>query len=108
MSEKNYTPMLMLVERNAFAIAAKATGVTIAEMAAKKLGKNPEDIILVNEVSLDGVVFRPTLNSEMLNVLFEDMEPGALYRIGRLHMRRTLVVLGYNDAVLKAGPALLR
>lgn len=103
---KNFTPMLL--ERNAFSEQAKVVGTRLAEYTAKMLGKKPEDIVLVNEVSLDGLAYRPVLNSEMLNVLFEDFEPGAIYKCGRLYLRRTIIVLEYNDGVLKAGPALLR
>lgn len=99
---------IQVYERSPFVERMRTTGLRFAEAAARALGCRPENILLVNEVSLDGLLFRPVLNAEMLNLLFIELEPGTIYRVGCLYLRRTAVVLSVNEGALKAPPALLR
>ena len=102
--ERNMPPVLM--EKNAVAEYLKVEGVDMGVAVARHMGKRPEDVVFLNEASQDGLKFRPVLNSELLNVLFEDFEPGAIYKVGRLWLRKTIVVDGVTDAALTQRPFL--
>lgn len=100
-----------MYERNAFVVRAKVSSTEWVQRVARELGHRPEDIMFVNEVSVDGLAFRPLVNADMLNLLYEDLEPGTIYTVGGgkpLYLRRSIVIIGHTDGILTARPAIAR